>query len=95
MFFGFKSIKDAWELPSPEAKGSEATQELGEFVEAEELVKEKVLSIKVFLYPGLVIDGSFLSLSYSAHIAMCIFFRKNLHFKTYFMALLGSGSNLT
>lgn len=75
MFFGFKSIKDAWELPSPEAKGSEASQELGEFVEAEELVKEKVWSIKVFLYPGLVIDSSFLSLSYSAYIAMCFFFR--------------------
>lgn len=48
MFFGFKSIKDAWDLPSPEAKSGEASQELGEFVEAEELVKEKVWSIKFF-----------------------------------------------
>ncbi|KAF8402015.1 hypothetical protein HHK36_012966 [Tetracentron sinense] len=43
MFFGLKSIKDAWDLPSNVVKSSkESSHELGEFVEAEELVKEKV-----------------------------------------------------
>ncbi|KAK4436785.1 protein PAM71-, chloroplastic [Sesamum alatum] len=43
MFFGLKSIKDAWDLPSTVAKtGEQANQESDEFVEAEELVKEKV-----------------------------------------------------
>ncbi|KAG5560541.1 hypothetical protein RHGRI_003759 [Rhododendron griersonianum] len=42
MFFGLKSIKDAWDLPSKEGKSSEKnSSELGEYVEAEELVKEK------------------------------------------------------
>ncbi|KAH7691649.1 Gdt1 family protein [Dioscorea alata] len=41
-FFGYKSIKDAWELPSVEKKHSGDSPELGELVEAEELVKEKV-----------------------------------------------------
>lgn len=41
MFFGLKSIKEAWDLPSSEARGGD-TDQLGEFVEAEELVKEKV-----------------------------------------------------
>ena len=44
MFFGLKSIKDAWDLPSNEIKsGDKKSHELGEFVEAEELVKEKVV----------------------------------------------------
>lgn len=43
MFFGLKSIKDAWELPSNDVKsGDSDTPELGEYAEAEELVKEKV-----------------------------------------------------
>lgn len=42
MFFGLKSIKDAWDLPPVEAKNGEETGiELGEYSEAEELVKEK------------------------------------------------------
>ncbi|KAL3655080.1 Protein PAM71-, chloroplastic [Castilleja foliolosa] len=43
MFFGLKSIKDAWDLPSTVAKSGElANKESDEFVEAEELVNEKV-----------------------------------------------------
>ncbi|XP_051135654.1 protein PAM71-homolog, chloroplastic [Andrographis paniculata] len=43
MFFGLKSIKDAWDLPSTAAKGGSMTnRESDEFAEAEELVKEKV-----------------------------------------------------
>ncbi|TXG72501.1 hypothetical protein EZV62_001080 [Acer yangbiense] len=43
MFFGLKSIKDAWDLPSSVAKnGDKSGPGLDEFVEAEELVKEKV-----------------------------------------------------
>ncbi|CAA2951317.1 GDT1 2, chloroplastic [Olea europaea subsp. europaea] len=38
IFFGLKSIKDAWDLPSTVAKTGD--QGSGEFVEAEELVKE-------------------------------------------------------
>uniref|UniRef100_A0A1J3HQ55 GDT1 family protein n=1 Tax=Noccaea caerulescens TaxID=107243 RepID=A0A1J3HQ55_NOCCA len=42
MFFGLKSIKDAWDLPQAEAKnGEESGKELGEYTEAEELVKEQ------------------------------------------------------
>ncbi|KAL0318953.1 UNVERIFIED_CONTAM: protein PAM71-, chloroplastic [Sesamum angustifolium] len=42
MFFGLKSIKDAWDIPSTVAKtGEQGNQESDEFVEAEELVKEK------------------------------------------------------
>lgn len=42
-FFGLKSIKDAWELPSNDVEsGEKSSQELDEFAEAEELVKEKV-----------------------------------------------------
>lgn len=42
MFFGLKSIKEAWDLPPAEAKnGEESGKELGEYTEAEELVKEK------------------------------------------------------
>ena len=44
LFFGLKSIKDAWELPANEVvHGNENNPELGEYVEAEELVKEKVI----------------------------------------------------
>ncbi|KAJ9182378.1 hypothetical protein P3X46_006380 [Hevea brasiliensis] len=43
MFFGLKSIKDAWDLPSNEVKsGEKSGPELDEYAEAEELVKEKV-----------------------------------------------------
>lgn len=43
MFFGLKSIKDAWELPSKGVKsGDKNGPELDELAEAEELVKEKV-----------------------------------------------------
>ncbi|KAG4157017.1 hypothetical protein ERO13_D02G035500v2 [Gossypium hirsutum] len=42
VFFGLKSIKDAWDLPPTAAKkGAEGGPELDEFAEAEELVKEK------------------------------------------------------
>lgn len=42
LFFGFKSIKDAWDLPSNVDKSNEKnSSELDEYVEAEELVKEK------------------------------------------------------
>lgn len=44
MFFGLKSIKDAWELPSNVVKsGEKSGPGLDEYVEAEELVKEKVV----------------------------------------------------
>lgn len=43
LFFGLKSIKDAWCLPSTMSKGGDKSKpELDEYVEAEELVKEKV-----------------------------------------------------
>ncbi|XWS13519.1 hypothetical protein CRYUN_Cryun36dG0044000 [Craigia yunnanensis] len=43
LFFGLKSIKDAWDLPPTVAKkGCERGPELDEFFEAEELVKKKV-----------------------------------------------------
>ncbi|RWV98416.1 hypothetical protein GW17_00038743 [Ensete ventricosum] len=41
-FFGLKSIKNAWEIPSDANTNSKEKSELGELVEAEELVKEKV-----------------------------------------------------
>lgn len=41
-FFGLNSIKNAWELPSDAAKNNKESAELGELVEAEQLVKEKV-----------------------------------------------------
>ncbi|XP_073056360.1 protein PAM71-homolog, chloroplastic-like [Primulina eburnea] len=42
MFFGLKSIKHAWDLPSTVAKtGDQGNKESDEFAEAEELVKEK------------------------------------------------------
>ncbi|XP_077226674.1 protein PAM71-homolog, chloroplastic [Tasmannia lanceolata] len=40
LFFGFTAIKNAWELPSSVVKSKESP-ELGEYVEAEELVNEK------------------------------------------------------
>jgi hypothetical protein len=44
LFFGLKSIKDAWDLPSNVVQsGDKSSPELDEFVEAEELVKEKVI----------------------------------------------------
>lgn len=44
VFFGLKSIKDAWNLPpTSDKKGAEGGPELDEFAEAEELVKEKVI----------------------------------------------------
>lgn len=47
MFFGLKSIKDAWDLPSAAVKdGEENTGSLDEYTEAEELVKEKVRSLR-------------------------------------------------
>ncbi|KAK7290440.1 hypothetical protein RIF29_04871 [Crotalaria pallida] len=43
LFFGLKSIKDAWDLPSNVVKnGDDSSPELDELAEAEELVKEKV-----------------------------------------------------
>lgn len=42
LFFGFKSIKSAWDLPTESQKSGADVQELGELVEAEELVKTKV-----------------------------------------------------
>lgn len=51
MFFGLKSIKDAWDLPSKEGKSSEKnSSELGEYVEAEELVKEKVFTFFIMRF---------------------------------------------
>lgn len=41
MFFGLKSIKDAWDLPSNVDKSGQSSSELDEYGEAEELVKEK------------------------------------------------------
>lgn len=42
VFFGLKSMKDAWDLPPTVAKkGDKSSPELDEFAEAEELVKEK------------------------------------------------------
>ncbi|KAM7466210.1 hypothetical protein LguiB_013772 [Lonicera macranthoides] len=43
MFFGLKSIKDAWDLPPSNVVkgGDKRSSELDEFAEAEELVKEK------------------------------------------------------
>lgn len=43
LFFGLKSIKDAWDLPQSEVKAEKkGGPELDEYTEAEELVKEKV-----------------------------------------------------
>lgn len=41
-FFGLSSIKNAWALPSATSKDNKESTELGELVEAEELVKKKV-----------------------------------------------------
>lgn len=43
LFFGLKSIKDTWDLPSDEVNAENKDgPELGEYTEAEELVKKKV-----------------------------------------------------
>ncbi|KAL6841036.1 hypothetical protein ACP4OV_029005 [Aristida adscensionis] len=44
-FFGFKSIKDAWELPDKANENLDGNSETGELAEAEELVKEKVVLV--------------------------------------------------
>jgi len=45
LFFGLKSIKDAWDLPPSKVKADKkGGPELDEYTEAEELVKEKVRS---------------------------------------------------
>ncbi|KAL6189334.1 hypothetical protein ACLB2K_040723 [Fragaria x ananassa] len=42
LFFGLKSIKDAWDLPSNDVEsGDKSSPELDEYTEAEELVKQK------------------------------------------------------
>ncbi|XP_050373078.1 protein PAM71-homolog, chloroplastic [Argentina anserina] len=42
LFFGLKSIKDAWDLPSNDVQsGDKSSPELDEYAEAEELVKQK------------------------------------------------------
>ncbi|KAL2923134.1 Protein PAM71-homolog chloroplastic [Bienertia sinuspersici] len=42
LFFGFKSIKDAWDLPTDDSTdANNSGSELGEYTSAEELVKEK------------------------------------------------------
>ncbi|KAK4749094.1 hypothetical protein SAY87_026543 [Trapa incisa] len=42
IFFGLKSIKDAWKLPAVVKSGDKNGPELDEYFEAEELLKEKV-----------------------------------------------------
>ncbi|PKI48001.1 hypothetical protein CRG98_031594 [Punica granatum] len=42
IFFGLKSIKDAWDLPTIVRSGEKNGPELDEYVEAEELLKKKV-----------------------------------------------------
>ncbi|KAK4754458.1 hypothetical protein SAY87_002562 [Trapa incisa] len=42
IFFGLKSIKDAWNLPMVVKNGEKGGPELDEYVEAEELLKQKV-----------------------------------------------------
>lgn len=55
MFFGLKAIKDAWDLPSSNAKNGEKNgNELDEFAEAEELVKEKVITTHLSLLHAFV-----------------------------------------
>ncbi|MQM15130.1 hypothetical protein Taro_048071 [Colocasia esculenta] len=57
IYFGFKSIKNAWELPPDDGKKSRKGPELGELVEAEELVKEKVA--KKLTSPFEIVSKSF------------------------------------
>ncbi|GAV76632.1 LOW QUALITY PROTEIN: UPF0016 domain-containing protein, partial [Cephalotus follicularis] len=48
MFFGLKSLKDAWDLPSDGVKsGDKGSSGLDEYAEAEELVKEKEISCQL------------------------------------------------
>ncbi|KAF9613549.1 hypothetical protein IFM89_008940 [Coptis chinensis] len=42
MFFGLKSLTTVWDLPTNVVKVDEKSPELGEYVEAEELVKKKM-----------------------------------------------------
>ena len=61
MFFGLKSIKDAWDLPSDAVKsGDKSGPELDEFVEAEEIVKEKVVFLTPALCEGFFFRNEFL-----------------------------------
>ena len=54
LFFGIKAIKDAWELPSNVPKTNDKSgPELDEYIEAAELVKEKVIFLKSFPLPRL------------------------------------------
>ncbi|KAJ6705051.1 PROTEIN PAM71-HOMOLOG CHLOROPLASTIC [Salix purpurea] len=49
MFFGLKSIKDAWDLPTNDVKiGDESSLELDEYTEAEKLVKVSKLLTNPF-----------------------------------------------
>ncbi|KAL2924103.1 Protein PAM71-homolog chloroplastic [Bienertia sinuspersici] len=42
LFFGFKSIKDTWDLPTDDSTDeNNSGSELGEYTSAKELVKEK------------------------------------------------------
>lgn len=60
MFFGLKSIKDAWDLPSAAIKnGEENAGNLDEYAEAEELVKEKVGSVHSSSTSFSIIDSRF------------------------------------
>ncbi|XP_078157106.1 protein PAM71-homolog, chloroplastic isoform X2 [Carex rostrata] len=74
-FFGLKSIKDAWELPSNSSKDSiENSEQLGEFVEAEELVKEK--TAKKLTNPAEIVWESF-SLIFFAVVGRPIYARNH------------------
>lgn len=61
LFFGIKAIKDAWELPSKVDKGGDkGSPELDEFVEAEELVKEKVGLNELPFYQFVLINKKYI-----------------------------------
>lgn len=69
IFFGLKSIKDAWGLPSNAVtsggeKGGGGGPELDEYVEAEELLKEKVINFADFQF----VDSSSMHYLSSAQI---------------------------
>lgn len=74
IFFGLKSIKDAWNIPSNVDKSREkSSPELDEYAEAEELVKEKVISyIRCLLPRDPSLDIQF-SLGYSLiYLSACL-----------------------
>ena len=74
VFFGLKSIKDAWDLPPTEAKkGGGRGPELDEFVEAEELVKEKVI---IFLWR--------MEISWLVYLLLLLKKRKKINREFYF-----------